>query len=87
MAAYEGLDILQPKKGETVVVSTAAGATGLLLCHLLKKRESKIVAMSSKEKQKYLTHFTDKFIDYRDVGKMKEELQGLKFWKYFDNVG
>jgi NADPH-dependent curcumin reductase CurA len=30
MAAYFGIDICKLKKGETIVVSTAAGATGLL---------------------------------------------------------
>jgi len=35
LAAYYGIeDICQPKTGETVVISTAAGATGLIACQL-----------------------------------------------------
>ena len=32
MAAFFGLKICKPKENETVVISTAAGATGLIAC-------------------------------------------------------
>lgn len=32
LAAYAGYEILSPKPSDTTVVSTAAGATGLLFC-------------------------------------------------------
>lgn len=87
LAAFAGLEILDAKKGEKVVVSTAAGATGLLLCHLLKKRGVEIVAVSSGEKQSYLQEYTNTFIDYRDRSALTKGLKAAKFSKYFDNVG
>ena len=70
-----------------MVVSTAAGATGLLLCHLLKKKEAKIIAISSKSKHEYLTQFTNVLVDYRDLKNMIKILKKTPFRKYFDNVG
>ena len=81
------MNILEVKEGDTVVVSTAAGATGLLLCHLLKKRKANIVAITSPSKFPYLTEYTDKIIDYQDRNKLREYLKKIKFGKYFDNVG
>ena len=69
------------------MVSTAAGATGLLLCHLLSKRGVEIVAVSSGEKQSYLKEYTSSFIDYRDRSALAKGLKAARFSKYFDNVG
>lgn len=81
------MNILEVKEGDTVVVSTAAGATGLLMCHLLKKRKANIVAITSPSKFPHLTEYTDKIIDYQDRNKLREYLKKIKFGKYFDNVG
>lgn len=77
LAAFAGLKILDAKKGEKVVVSTAAGATGLLLCHLLRKRGVDIVAISSGEKQSYLKEYTNSFIDYRDRSALSKGLKAV----------
>jgi NADPH-dependent curcumin reductase CurA len=66
LASFQGFEILEVTKGETVVVSTAAGATGLLICHLLKKKGAKIVAICSSHKKDSLKNYTDHCIDYRD---------------------
>lgn len=69
------------------MVSTAAGATGLLLCHLLKKKKSKIVAICSSSKSKYLKNYTENIFDYKDRPQLKSNLKKISFGKYFDNVG
>lgn len=87
LAAYQGYEILEVQVGETVVVSTAAGATGLLLCHLLKRKGAKILALCSSSKKKYLEAFTDEIVDYRDRGILEGKLKSTRYSKYFDNVG
>ncbi len=55
MAAYFGVDICSPKEGETVVVSTAAGATGLLACQIAKLKKCRVIGITgSKEKCEFL---------------------------------
>ena len=45
--AYFGLlDIGKPKKGETVVVSAAAGAVGSIVCQIAKIKECNVVAIA-----------------------------------------
>lgn len=41
-------------KDDTVVVSTAAGATGLLVLHVLKHRGIKAIGLTSENKLKYV---------------------------------
>ena len=50
LAAYAGYEILAPTMKETILVSTAAGATGHLLCQLLKKKGHKVIGLSSPHK-------------------------------------
>lgn len=52
LAAYAGYQIMKPQEGERVVVSTASGATGLLLCQLLKKKRVKVIGLTSINKIK-----------------------------------
>ena len=54
------------QEGENVVVSTAAGATGLLLCHLLKQKRANVIALTSPQKAHLLQPFTRHVLDYRD---------------------
>ena len=87
LAAFHGYEIMSPKKGETVVVSTASGATGLLLCHLLKKQGIGILAICSQKKRSYVEPYTSEIVDYRDREVLRSYLSKRKFHKYFDNVG
>ncbi len=94
LTAYFGyLDIGQPKGGDVVLVSGAAGATGSVAAQIARiKGASKVVGIAGgPEKCRWLTEVLglDAAIDYKseDVGKrMKEECpQGFDI--FFDNVG
>ncbi len=93
LTAYFGLlDIGQPKEGETVVVSGAAGAVGMTVCQIAQIKGGRAVGIAgSDEKNKYLTDElgVDAAINYKDT----EWKQALKeacpkgVDVYFDNVG
>ncbi len=93
MTAYFGLlDIGQPKAGETVVVSGAAGAVGTVVGQIAKIKGCRAVGIAGgKEKCDYLTQQLgfDAAIDYKsdDVKKALRQHcpQGVDV--YFDNVG
>ena len=93
LTAYFGLlDIGQPKEGETVVVSGAAGAVGMTVCQLAKIQGCRVVGIAGgTDKTNYLKEQlgVDATIDYK-AGDIREALQracpkGVDI--YFDNVG
>lgn len=93
MTAYFGLlDIGQPKAGETVVVSGAAGAVGMLVGQIAKLKGCRVVGIAGgKEKNAYLTKELgfDAAVDYK-TSTFAEDLKkacpkGVDV--YFDNVG
>jgi NADPH-dependent curcumin reductase CurA len=93
LTAYFGLlDIGEPREGETVVVSGAAGAVGITVCQIAKLKGCRTVGIAgSDEKNRYLTEELgiDAAINYKDAG-MKQALKaacpgGVDI--YFDNVG
>lgn len=91
--AYFGfLDIGKPKKGETVVVSAAAGAVGSIVCQIAKIKECNVIAIAgSDEKCDWLKN--DLGVDHVINYKKEDVLQALKkvcadgIDIYFDNVG
>ena len=93
LTAYVGLlDIGQPKEGETVVVSGAAGAVGTTVCQLAKIKGCRAVGIAgSDEKNQYLRDElgVDAVINYKNPGMpqvLKEACpKGIDV--YFDNVG
>ena len=94
LTAYFGLlDIGQPKEGETVVVSGAAGAVGMTVCQIAKIKGCRVVAIAgSDEKNEYLRNElgVDATINYKTTkdmfGALKEACpNGIDV--YFDNVG
>lgn len=94
LTAYFGLlDIGQPREGETVVVSGAAGAVGMTVCQIAKIKGCRVVGIAgSDEKNEYLQRElgVDATINYKTAGKMGEALKeacprGIDV--YFDNVG
>lgn len=91
--AYFGLmEIGQPKAGETVVVSAAAGAVGSLVGQIAKIQGCRVVGIAgSTEKCNWLRDELgfDAAIDYKaeDVGKMLAEHCPDGIDVYFDNVG
>ncbi len=93
ITAYFGLlDIGQPKEGDVVVVSGAAGATGSVVGQIAKRKGCRVVGVAGgAEKCAWLTkqaHF-DAAIDYKneDVGARLSELCPGGIDVFFDNVG
>lgn len=91
--AYFGLlEICQPKAGETVVVTAAAGSVGSLVGQIAKLKGCKVIGFAgSDEKCKWLESELgfDKAINYKD-GDMEKALKAAAPTGvdcYFDNVG
>ncbi|QST01346.1 NADP-dependent oxidoreductase [Pontibacillus sp. ALD_SL1] len=94
LTAYFGLlDIGEPKDGETVVVSGAAGAVGMIVGQIAKLKGADVVGIAgSDEKVNYITEELgfDAGINYKTVDDIQEALSGLcpnGVDVYFDNVG
>ncbi|MGD1045150.1 MAG: NADP-dependent oxidoreductase [Bacteroidota bacterium] len=94
LTAYFGLlDIGQPKSGETVVVSGAAGAVGMIVGQIAKIHGCRVVGIAgSDRKTKYLIDELgfDIAINYKTVPHLRKALKeacpnGVDI--YFDNVG
>jgi NADPH-dependent curcumin reductase len=91
--AYFGLlDIGKPVAGETVVVSGAAGATGMMVAQIAKLKGCRVVGIAGgPDKCRYLTEDLglDGAVDYR-ADDVKAKLRALcpkGIDVYFDNVG
>ncbi|MEL7481336.1 MAG: NADP-dependent oxidoreductase [Pseudomonadota bacterium] len=96
LTAYSGLlEIGQPKEGETVFVSGAAGAVGATVCQIAKIKGCRIVGSAGgPEKGQFLKEIgVDEVIDYRAHGdadaltKALSEAAPKGIDVYFDNVG
>lgn len=92
--AYIGLlDIGKPKEGETVLISTAAGAVGSLVCQIAKIKGCRVVGSTgSDEKTAWLMKEVgiDAAINYKTSENLIDDLRqhcpkGIDI--YFDNVG
>lgn len=92
--AYVGLlDIGQPKVGETVFVSAAAGAVGSIVCQIAKIKGCRVVASAgSDQKVNWLLEKAgvDAAFNYKRVDSLEDELRrhcpdGIDI--YFENVG
>jgi len=93
LTAYFGLlEIGQPKPGDTVVVSGAAGATGSVVGQIARLKGCRAIGIAGgKEKCEWLVREArfDAAIDYKaeDVGARLRELCPKGIDVYFDNVG
>lgn len=94
LTAYFGLlDIGQPKEGETVVISGAAGAVGMIVGQIAKIKGAHVVGIAgSDEKIDYITQELgfDMAINYKTTDNIRQALKeacpnGVDV--YFDNVG
>ena len=96
LTAYVGVNsvVKAPRKGETVVVTAAAGATGSIAAQLAKVRGSRVVGVAGgPEKCLFLTNEMglDGAIDYKDKTKsLRQQFEeqcpdGIDF--LYDNVG
>jgi NADPH-dependent curcumin reductase CurA len=93
LTAYFGLlDLGQPRRGETVVVSGAAGATGSVAGQIARLQGCKVIGIAGgPDKCAWLTKQArfDAAIDYKreNVGARLHELAPQGVDVYFDNVG
>ena len=93
MTAYSGMcAILDPKPGDKVFVSGAAGSVGIIALQLAKIRGATVIGSSgSTEKEEWLksTFGLDSFINYRtdDIREKLSEFAPDGLDLYFDNVG
>ncbi len=94
LTAYFGLlDIGRPKKGETVVVSGAAGAVGTVVVQIAKIHETRVVGIAGSDtKCAYLEEQLgiDETINYKETPDLESAIgascpNGVDI--YFDNVG
>lgn len=94
LTAYVGfLDIGQPRAGETVFVSAAAGAVGTVVCQIAKLKGCRVIGSAgSPAKVHWLQEVAgvDAVLNYKEVTSLSTELgkhcpQGLDV--YFENVG
>lgn len=94
LAAYAGLiRLTNPREGETVFVSAAAGAVGSLVAQIAKIKGCRVIGSTgSREKARWLREETgvDAVINYRETNDLTAALaeaapQGIDI--YFDNVG
>jgi NADPH-dependent curcumin reductase len=93
LTAYFGMmEIGQPKAGETLIVSAAAGAVGSMVCQIGKNLGMRVIGIAGgPDKCAYLSETLklDGVIDYKNekVGKRISELAPDGVDVYFDNVG
>ncbi|NUM56609.1 MAG: NADP-dependent oxidoreductase [Candidatus Hydrogenedentes bacterium] len=93
LTAYFGLlDVGKPKAGETVVVSTAAGAVGSIVCQIAKIQGCRVVGIAgSDEKCAWIKNElgVEAAINYKtqDVATELRTACPKKIDVYFDNVG
>lgn len=92
LTAWVGTNICEPKAGETMVVSGAAGGVGSVAAQLAKLRGAKVIGIAGgKEKCAWLKDVAnlDGAIDYKneDIGEQLDKLCPEGVDGYFDNVG
>lgn len=93
LTAYFGLlDVGQPKSGETVLVSGAAGATGSVVAQIAKLKGCRVIGIAGgEEKGHWLKEACgiDEVIDYKheDISSRLTELCNGDIDLFFDNVG
>jgi NADPH-dependent curcumin reductase CurA len=94
LTAFFGLlDIGEPKSGETVVISAAAGAVGSIVGQIARIKGCKVIGITGGEKKcDYLKNdlLFDEAIDYKKTPNIRKELRKIcpqKVDIYFDNVG
>ena len=94
LTAYFGLmDITKPKMGETIVVSGAAGAVGVVVGQIAKIHGCRVIGIAgSDDKVKLLKEEFgfDEAINYKTTADIKQEIARLcptGVDVYFDNVG
>ncbi len=92
-AYFAMLDICQPRSGDTVVVSGAAGTVGALAGQIAKIRGCRVIGIAGgAEKCRHVVEDLgfDAAVDYKDGGDLQQALRALcpdGVNAYYDNVG
>lgn len=92
MTAYAGLEfVLRPKAGETIFVSGAAGAVGMVVCQLAKRRGCRVIGSTGDPAKARLLGEVgvEATINYRtdDLRARLRDFAPDGIDMYFDNVG
>ncbi|XP_077331384.1 prostaglandin reductase 1-like [Lithobates pipiens] len=93
LTAYFGLlEVCSPKKGDVVLVNSAAGSVGSIVGQIAKMKGCKVVgSASSDEKVEYLKEIGfDEAFNYKTVSSLEEALKAASpegYDCYFENVG
>jgi NADPH-dependent curcumin reductase CurA len=94
MTAYFGMtDICNPKTGETVVISGAAGAVGLVAGQIAKIRNAKVIGIAGSDEKCSLLkeeYGYDEALNYKTSKSLRKDIAKLcpeGVDAYFDNVG
>jgi len=91
LAAWKGMSILDPKPGETVLVTGAAGATGSVAVEIAKARGATVIGVAggAEKCEAVLALGADAVIDYKAeaVGDALAALAVAGIDAIFDNVG
>lgn len=93
LTAYAGLEyVLQPKAGETIFVSGAAGAVGTVVCQLARRHGCRVVGSTGDPAKETLLrerYGVDATINYKrgDLRAALKECAPDGLDMYFDNVG
>ena len=94
LTAYVGLlDVGKPREGETVFVSGAAGAVGMVVCQIAKIKGCRVVGSAgSAAKVQWLRDVAgvDEALNYKEVASLIDEVGRLcpdGIDVYFENVG
>ena len=91
--AYFGLlDVGQPKAGETVFVSAAAGAVGAIVCQIAKLKDCHVIASAGSPQKLAWLHSVgvDRTLNYKESHNLTHDLGELAphgIDVYFENVG
>lgn len=87
MTAYEGIDALPTKQGDTILIHGAAGGVGFFAVQMAKHKGLKVIGIASKKDFDFLKqNGVDELIDYRSED-FSEVLKGKKIDLIFDTIG
>src|SRR4051794_8365148 len=74
-AAWAGVTTVDPRAGETVVVSGASGGVGIVTVQLALERGARVVALASPAHRDLLAGFGATVVDYRPQDRLAERIQ------------
>jgi NADPH:quinone reductase-like Zn-dependent oxidoreductase len=74
-AAWAGVTTVDPREGETVVVSGASGGAGIVTVQLTLERGARVIALASPVHREILEGFGATVVDYRPQDRLAERIR------------